>query len=219
MRSLVIILLAFTSISIVKGGSDPQKIENFCDKFPKERCDQSPGVRKQCPKLCGQDNPPGHEEPADVHDTTKKPSVTTASKPAAGGKKGCDKRSDCIPLGDANNNFRKRCEAQGPALKDTCYEHCRYDETTAQMKHDFLSGPCPLPQLRQYLTAASNGKDNTQCCADTGVLAQKKTGVCGVFCNPTGPVWPAKGEAAKYAPCVNVLEGIMQCHRFAEGAD
>jgi len=212
MRSLgVLILLAFASISIVKGGDDA-KMENFCGKFSKDLCEQSPGIKKQCPKLCG-----GGEE----SETTKKPGVTTpaAAKKSAAAGKSCDKRSPCIPLEEANGNFRQRCEAAGPALKDTCYPHCRYDEDTPTMKKAFLSGPCPLPQLRTYLTAASNGKDNTKCCEDMGVLSQKKTGVCACFCNPTGPVWPAKGEAAKYAPCVNVLSGIMNCHQFAEGAN
>jgi len=220
MRSYgVIILLAFTSLAIVKG-DDPPKIKNFCDKFPKERCDQSQGVRKQCPDLCGTGGQPQPQpQPqAQNSDTTKSPSVTTKSSSGSSGGK-CDKRSPCIPLDQANANFRQRCQASGAALKDTCYDHCRYDESTADMKHDFLSGPCPLAQLRTYLTAASNGKDNTQCCQDTGVLSQKKTGVCACFCNPTGPVWPGKGEAAKYAPCVNVLEGIMKCHQYAEGAD
>lgn len=207
MRSFgVIIFLALTLISMVHGDMD------LCSKFTADRCASSAGVRKQCPSLCG------GQSQSQPQPQGQSPGGAPTNKPNSSGKS-CDKRSPCIPLDSANGNFRKRCEAAGAALKSTCYDHCRYDENTAQMKKDFLSGPCPLSQLRTYLTAASNGKDNTQCCQDTGVLSQKKTEVCGCFCNPTGPVWPGKGEASKYAPCVNVLEGIMKCHQYAEGAD
>jgi hypothetical protein len=200
-------------------------MDEICNKHKDHgRCDNK-NIKAQCPKQCGGDEG-GAENPAppapksdDEEKTTKKP---TTKKPAEtkkpAGKKNCDKRSPCVSIEEANAAFLKRCQATNGALKDTCYAHCRYDEDTATMKKAFLGGPCPLNQLRVYLTAASNNKDNTGCCQDTGVLAQKKTGVCGVFCNPTGPVWPGKGEASKYAPCVGVLQGIMQCHYYAEGA-
>jgi len=213
MRS--IILFTFAMISMVVGDLD------FCAKMT-PHCD-SPGFKKQCPQSCGgggggggNNNPPPQNPPPQNPSPQNTPN--NQPKPSSSGKN-CDKRSTCLPLDQCNTNFRQRCEAQGSALKDTCYPHCRYDEDTPTMKKAFLSGPCPLAQLRVYLTAASNGKDNTQCCQDMGVLSQKKTGVCACFCNPTGPVWPGKGEASKYAPCVNVLEGIMHCHQYAEGAN
>jgi len=211
MRSFgLIILLTFTSMSSVIGDNQ------YCAKLV-SHCD-SPSVQKQCPQACGGGGGGGGSPPSPPQSNSNSNPNKPQSQSQSSGKH-CDKRSPCIPLDQANGNFLQRCQATNGALKDTCYPHCRYDEDTATMKHAFLSGPCPLAQLRTYLTAASNGKDNTQCCQDTGVLSQKKTGVCACFCNPTGPVWPGKGEASKYAPCVNVLEGIMHCHQYAEGAD
>jgi len=133
-------------------------------------------------------------------------------------KKSCNKRSPCISMDEANAKFLQRCQASG-TVSPTCHPHCRYDEDTPTLKKAFLGGGCKLAELRPYLTCASNGKDNTACCSDSGVLSQKRTDVCGCFCNPTGPVWPQKGEAGKYGPCVGVLSGIMTCHYWAEGAD
>jgi len=203
--------------------------KELCEKHKNAgRCDH-PGIKKQCSDVCGGGSapaaqpaaPPASQEHHSEEKTTKTTKVTTKAttkKPAAAAKH-CDKRSPCVSLEQANGAFYQRCAATNGALKETCYPHCRYDEDTAAMKKAFLGGPCPLNQLRVYLTAAANGKDNSACCADTGVMSQKKTGNCGCFCFPTGPVWPAKGEAAKYAPCVGVLTGIMQCHYYAEGAD
>jgi len=206
-------------------------MDEICHKHKDAgRCDNG-NIKKQCSKVCGGEEPAApappppppppeknEEEPTTKQPPTTKKSDTTTKKPQAASKS-CDKRSPCVSMEDANGAFRKRCEATNGALKPTCYDHCRYDEDVATMKKAFLGGPCPLNQLRTYLTAASNSKDNTACCSDTGVLAAKKTSVCGCFCNPTGPVWPNKGEAGKYAPCVGVLTGIMQCHYYAEGAD
>jgi len=226
MRSFgVIILVSFISISIVNGDGDM----DFCAKVSKDHCDTSAGVRKNCPILCGaapqaqpaQSQAAAAPAPQPQPQPQSSPSNNNnAPKPNSGSSgKHCDKRSPCVPLEDANAKFLQRCQATNGGLKDSCYAHCRYDEDTPTMKKAFLGGQCPLAQLRTYLTCASNGKDNSACCQDKGVLSQKKTDVCGCFCNPTGPVWPAKGEASKYAPCVNVLQGIMQCHQFAEGAD
>jgi hypothetical protein len=203
-------------------------MKQLCKKS-QPHCD-SPGFKKNCPEVCSGDEPQPPAPPPDEETEKPKPTTRRAQpqpqpqphpqpqpQPSGGGNKHCDKRSPCVPMDQANAAFRARCEKTD--LKPTCYDHCVYNEDTPTMKKAFLGGPCPLAQLRTYLTAAANGKDNTGCCADTGVLAQKKTGVCACFCYPTGPVWPAKGEASKYAPCVNVLTGIMTCHYYAEGAD
>jgi len=226
MRSLWIsAIFCLLSLAYVLG----EDMKTYCEKL-QDHC-SSPGVAKQCWEQCGGENPnqPGGGDNPPKKPATKPPPATkkpeggdkpTTKKPQGGGKKGkCDKRSPCVSMEEANKKFYDRCAATNGALKESCYPHCRYDEDTATMKKAFMGGPCPLSQLRTYLSAAANNKDNTGCCADTGVMSQKKTGNCGCFCFPSGPVWPGKGEAAKYAPCVSVLTGIMQCHYYAEGAD
>lgn len=221
MRSLGIgLIVCLLSVAYAAGDDD---MKSMCSRVKAgDKCKRA-GFRKNCPEVCADKKPDenqgGDEKTTKQAGATTKQPTTKKPENSGGGNKKCDKRSPCIPLDEANANFRKRCEATNGALKATCYPHCRYDEDTATMKKAFMGGPCPLPQLRTYLTAAANSKDNTACCADTGVMSQKKTGLCGCFCYPTGPVWPQKGEAAKYAPCVGVLTGIMQCHYYAEGAD
>jgi len=189
-------------------------MSDLCNKQP--HC-ESPGWRKNCPGACPDDKPEEEattKAPSEAKKATTKASATT--KKAA--KKSCNKRSPCIPMAEANANFLKRCQAS--PLGASCHQHCRYDEDMPTMKAAFTSSKhCKINELRTFLIAASNGKNNEACCADTGILAQKKTGVCGCFCNPAGPVWPGKNEAVKYIPCVSILRGIMDCHYFAEGAD
>jgi hypothetical protein len=237
-RILIGLVLLSASILYVRGLS----MDEICEKHKAHgRCDNG-NIAKQCSKQCGggSDNSGGGDKPTPApskpspgptpaknqksnNNAQPKPTTQAPSNNNGGGgaKKigNCDKRSPCISMEDANRNFRTRCEAIPDAqLKTGCHDHCKYDEDTNTIKNAFLKGPCKLNELRTYLTAASNSKDNSGCCQDTGVLSQKKTGVCGCFCNPTGPVWPGKGEAVKYAPCVSVLTGIMQCHYYAEGA-
>lgn len=229
-RILTLVLLSASILYVYGGGLS---MDDICQKHKDHgRCDNA-NIAKQCSKQCGGgDNSGGGDKPTpatskptpakdqrsnnNAKPTTQAPSNSGGNAPKTGK---CDKRSPCISMDDANKNFRTRCEALPDAqLKTGCHDHCKYDEDTNTMKNAFLKGPCKLAELRTYLTAASNGRDNSGCCQDTGVLSQKKTGVCGCFCNPSGPVWPGKGEAVKYAPCVSVLTGIMQCHYYAEGA-
>lgn len=195
-------------------------MESMCEKQKaRGRCDNN-SVKKQCWKACGgsppeEDHP---EEPKPVNKPASKPASKPAPSPVANNNNNKNSQSHHGETeADANAHFLARCQAAGEAaIKSSCHSHCVYGETTAVLKKAFLGGPCSLNQLRAYLTAASNSKDNTQCCVDAGLLSQKKTGNCGCFCNPTGPVWPGKGEAAKYAGCVGVLEGIMNCHKVGE---
>jgi len=229
MARIWIICAIFLSVCILRGTAGDMTFQQMCEQHKeKGRCDIE-GIKKKCAQVCGGGGGGGNSpisapapaaQPASNEKPTTKRTTKAAAKPQNqnSGKK-CDKHSPCVSMDQANAAFLQRCQATNGALKESCYPHCRYDEDTNTMKHAFLGGPCPLAQLRTYLTCASNSKDNTQCCQDTGVLSQKKTGVCGCFCNPTGPVWPGKGEAAKYGPCVGVLTGIMQCHYYAEGAD
>lgn len=205
-------------------GSGASSRASLC-KIHKQKgwCDKSPRVKQICKAECsGDDENEGgksEEQEPEQKQTTKSTTrrTTTSSKRTTKSKKKCDKRSPCISYDEANPKFQARCAKT--SLSPECQGSCRYDSDTQTLKKAFMGGPCKLGQLREYLTAASNGRDNEACCRDTGVLGQKKTDVCGCFCNPTGPVWPGKGEAARYAPCVNVLTGIMNCHYYAEGAD
>jgi len=200
----------------------------YCKKMT-PHCD-SPGFKKNCPEACGGEASGGGDgggggggdepeattkksatkQPTTKSPTTKKQNVQNSN---------CNKMQPCIPIEEANARFLQRCQAPNSGVAPGCHPHCRYDEDTPTMKKAFVGGPCKLDTLRAYLTCASNGKDNSECCRVQGVTAQKKTGVCDVFCFPTGPVWPQKGETMKYAPCVNVLSGIMNCHWYAEGAN
>jgi hypothetical protein len=224
-KILFIVCLTFGYAAfIVNAASGENDKTKFCDRLAPKHCDND-RVKEMCKAQCGGEGGEGEPaKPAEDEPTTKahkseekttKASPTTTKK-ASSGKKQCDKVSPCLSKQEANNNFRQRC-SQLEWTNPGCIDHCNYDEGAAELKPAFTKGPCKLTELRQYLKASANNKDNSGCCQKTGV-ADFKGGLCMAFCNPAGPFWPGKGEGLKYAPCVGVLNGIQNCHYFAEGA-
>lgn len=229
-KFLFCLIFGYVAFMVNADSGDNDKTK-FCDRLAPKHCDNG-RVKELCKAQCAGEGGEGKEstEPAEEATTkaeepaeaTTKASATTkkatTKKPNNNNnnKKKCDRVSPCIGKQEANNNFRQRC-SQMEWANPACIDHCNYDEGAAELKPAFTKGPCKLNELRPYLKASANNKDNTGCCEKTGVAAFKG-GLCIAFCNPAGAFWPGKGEALKYAPCVGVLNGIQNCHYFAEGA-
>ncbi|KRY14242.1 hypothetical protein T12_2849, partial [Trichinella patagoniensis] len=137
------------------------------------------------------------------------PSVnrTPISNSESGGA-GCGSAPDyspCLPLDKANTLFRECCEQLNLG---TCIRLCHYDVTLNKAKHLFDNGICTVEMIPKYLYCASQGKDNSACCAKKGVF---KSGGdrCQKFCNSAGS---EDTITPKDISCASQLHQILGCH-------
>ncbi|KRZ21761.1 hypothetical protein T4B_5896, partial [Trichinella pseudospiralis] len=113
--------------------------------------------------------------------------------------------SPCLPLDKANTLFRECCEQLNLG---TCIRLCHYDVTLNKAKHLFDNGICTVEMIPKYLYCASQGKDNSACCAKKGVF---KSGGdrCQKFCNSAGS---EDTITPKDISCASQLHQILGCH-------
>ncbi|KAL1246019.1 Transcription factor [Trichinella spiralis] len=145
--------------------------------------------------------------PTESQRKEQSPSTLPISNSESGGA-GCGSAPDyspCLPLDKANTLFRECCEQLNLG---TCIRLCHYDVTLNKAKHLFDNGICTVEMIPKYLYCASQGKDNSACCAKKGVF---KSGGdrCQKFCNSAGS---EDTITPKDISCASQLHQILGCH-------
>ncbi|KRX54064.1 hypothetical protein T09_14491, partial [Trichinella sp. T9] len=176
----------------------------FCATCPTEsqRKEQSPST------LIGESSSGSKiSTPIDRQQVTPSVNRTPISNSESGGA-GCGSAPDyspCLPLDKANTLFRECCEQLNLG---TCIRLCHYDVTLNKAKHLFDNGICTVEMIPKYLYCASQGKDNSACCAKKGVF---KSGGdrCQKFCNSAGS---EDTITPKDISCASQLHQILGCH-------
>ncbi|KRZ67683.1 hypothetical protein T10_2564, partial [Trichinella papuae] len=176
----------------------------FCATCPIEsqRKEQSPST------LIGESSSGSKiSTPIDRQQVTPSVNRTPISNSESSGA-GCGSAPDyspCLPLDKANTLFRECCEQLNLG---TCIRLCHYDVTLNKAKHLFDNGICTVEMIPKYLYCASQGKDNSACCAKKGVF---KSGGdrCQKFCNSAGS---EDTITPKDISCASQLHQILGCH-------
>uniref|UniRef100_A0A914GWN4 Domain of unknown function DB domain-containing protein n=1 Tax=Globodera rostochiensis TaxID=31243 RepID=A0A914GWN4_GLORO len=111
----------------------------------------------------------------------------------------------CVPLGQANARILSCCQQK--QMPTGCLALCRYDTTQAQMKQAFEKGQCGLLNIAPFLSCASQGQNNVQCCRHREIVKRS-----GVQYNARVP--PRRSSFHNIRPSFALNERISRIHHI-----
>ncbi|CAD6195229.1 unnamed protein product [Caenorhabditis auriculariae] len=112
----------------------------------------------------------------------------------------------CVSTEVASRGLLECCRRKN--LPAGCLPLCRYDVTQAEIRGAMDRGQCGIFSVAPFLECASQGKDNSECCRQRGVI-QKTGPQCEQFCRPTQGL---TALGIQHLTCGNVVGDMLHCH-------